>query len=255
MSAVVLRFDLTRVTPPAWRRVRVPSDLRLDDLHHVIQAVMGWEDFHAHVFEIGEHDYGPRPEDADDDDEDPPAAEATRWAGEARDLTVAGALAAQPAGFTYIYDFAEDWRVAITPAASAPDDEAEADDAAAVRCLEGQYAAPAREVRDGDPFSVAWANARLAAIVRPRATLAQPAGPRASADQHLLARLSLVVLLLGSRRTRHGTREAWKHLRVEMLEALDEAGLIEHSPDRRSVTLTEAGVAEAERLLARLRGL
>jgi hypothetical protein len=99
------------------------------------------------------------------------------------------------------------------------------------------------------------ANLRLARARRPRATPEFPAGARATADQQLLANLSLVVLLLGSRPTRHGTREAWKNVRVEILDALNEAGLIVSDPQRKSVTITDAGVAHAERLLDKLRAL
>lgn len=247
MRAFDLRLELSRVTPRVWRVLRVPADLRLDDLHHAIQAVMGWEDFHPHVFEVGESDYGPRPE-SEDDDEDEALGMESAWAGEDSELTVAQAFAMSPDGITYIYDFADDWRVRVTR-----EGELELDDLT-VTCIAGEHAGPQLESRDLDPFSVEAANRRLARGLRPRATPEFPAGPRASADQQLLANLTLAVLMLGSRPTRHGTREAWKHLRPEILDSLQEAGLIETSPQRKSATLTDAGVAHAERLLKKLRG-
>ncbi len=49
--------------PPVWRRVLVPAAIRLDRLHQVIQAVMGWQDAHLHVFSDGQTHYGvPDPE-------------------------------------------------------------------------------------------------------------------------------------------------------------------------------------------------
>jgi Plasmid pRiA4b ORF-3-like protein len=39
--------------PPVWRRLLVPAAIRLDRFHQVIQAVMGWEDYHLHVFSDG----------------------------------------------------------------------------------------------------------------------------------------------------------------------------------------------------------
>jgi hypothetical protein len=241
-----LRLELQRVTPQVWRVLRVPGDLRLDDLHHAIQAVMGWDDFHPHVFEVGDAEYGPRPELLEDD----PYDEASTWAGEARELTVARAFQRSPNGFTYIYDFDQDWRVRVTA-----DGEAESEAGAAVACVAGEHDGPQRETRDPEPFSIEAANRRLARALRPRATPEFPAGARATADQQLLANLTLAVLLLGSRPTRHGTREAWKNLRVEVLDALHEAGLIDSDPQRKSVTLTDAGVAHAQRLLQKLRGL
>jgi hypothetical protein len=240
-----LRLELQSVTPQVWRVVRVPADLGLDDLHHAIQAVMGWDDFHPHVFEVGEREYGPRPAVLDEDDE----PHEDWWAGEASDLTIAQALTESPE-LTYVYDFDEDWRVRITRIG-----ESEAGEAVTVACLAGEHGGPQQETRAADPFSVDAANLRLARARRPRATPEFPAGARATADQQLLANLSLVVLLLGSRPTRHGTREAWKNVRVEILDALNEAGLIASDPQRKSVTITDAGVAHAERLLDKLRAL
>jgi hypothetical protein len=48
--------------PPVWRRVLVPAAFTLDRVHRVIQAAMGWQDYHMHVFRAGEHGYGPDPE-------------------------------------------------------------------------------------------------------------------------------------------------------------------------------------------------
>jgi hypothetical protein len=48
--------------PPVWRRVLIPETFSLDRVHHVIQAAMGWQNYHMHVFRTGEKDYGPDPE-------------------------------------------------------------------------------------------------------------------------------------------------------------------------------------------------
>jgi len=244
-----LRLELQSVTPRVWRLLRVPADLRLDDLHHAIQAVMGWDDFHPHVFEVGASEYGPRPERRDEGDEEP-FEEDSAWAGEGSDITVAQALEQSADTFIYIYDFDEDWRVRITL-----EDVVEAGGPVTVECLAGGHGGPQQDARSPAAFTVEIANHRLARAMRPRATPEFPAGPRATADQQLLANLSLVVLLLGSRPTRHGTREAWKTVRAEMLDALHEAGLIETDPQRKSVTITDAGVAHAQRLLQKLRAL
>ncbi|MEZ0311154.1 MAG: hypothetical protein ACAI38_05245 [Myxococcota bacterium] len=52
MKLLVLKVADTSVGVP-WRRVRVPADIGLDDLHVVIQAVMGWDDRHAHRWKLG----------------------------------------------------------------------------------------------------------------------------------------------------------------------------------------------------------
>jgi len=52
-----LKITLKDIRPPIWRRV-LARDCTLAKLHHIIQAVMGWEDYHLHEFEIGEQRYG-----------------------------------------------------------------------------------------------------------------------------------------------------------------------------------------------------
>jgi len=54
-----LKITLRRSKPPIWRRIAVPSDMKLSDLHIVIQIVMGWTDSHLHQFVI--RNPGPRP--------------------------------------------------------------------------------------------------------------------------------------------------------------------------------------------------
>jgi hypothetical protein len=245
-----LRLDLRDVTPQVWRVLRVPATLTLDDLHHALQTVFGWDDFHPHVFEVGDREYGPRDYEDDEADDASEPREPEAWAGDDSELTIAQALAESPSGVTYIYDFAEEWRVSIRR-----ENDADAAVGSEVTCLAGAETGPQQERSGFSTFSVNEANARLARARRPRATIDQPAGPRASADQQLLAHLTLVVLFLGSRPTRHGAREAWKQVRSEMLDRLQEAGLVEHDAQRRAVTLTDAGVAHAERLLQKLRSL
>lgn len=51
------KISLEGVEPPIWRRVLIPSDLTLLDLHFVIQTAMGWENEHLHDFMIGKQRY------------------------------------------------------------------------------------------------------------------------------------------------------------------------------------------------------
>jgi hypothetical protein len=44
--------------PPVWRRVLVPAAVRLDRLHEIIQAAMGWQNAHLHAFIDGRTYYG-----------------------------------------------------------------------------------------------------------------------------------------------------------------------------------------------------
>lgn len=48
-----VRLDLRGAKPPVWRRLELPGDLPLPRLHDVIQAAMGWHDYHLHRFRTG----------------------------------------------------------------------------------------------------------------------------------------------------------------------------------------------------------
>ncbi len=51
--------------PPVWRRVLIPAGYTLDRVHAIIQAAMGWEESHLHMFRIASRDYGPAYLDAE----------------------------------------------------------------------------------------------------------------------------------------------------------------------------------------------
>lgn len=91
-----LKITLRGVSkPPVWRRVLVPADITLNDLHGVIQQAMGWDDYHLHVFTTGWREYGsPDPE-----------------LGHASDKSVrlSEVLAGPGDRLRYTYDFGDDW--------------------------------------------------------------------------------------------------------------------------------------------------
>ena len=99
---VQIRIALRDIEPPIWRRVQVPTDFPLRRLHDVIQAVMGWLDYHLHQFEIGNKLYG-QPEIAGDDHFGPPLHSD-------RNTRLAHLLERGIDRFTYTYDFGDDWR-------------------------------------------------------------------------------------------------------------------------------------------------
>jgi hypothetical protein len=52
---VFLRIELHDIQPLIWRRIVVSNQSTLASLHNYLQWVMGWQDTHAHEFEVGEH--------------------------------------------------------------------------------------------------------------------------------------------------------------------------------------------------------
>jgi hypothetical protein len=81
--------------PPVWRRLLVPADIRLDRLHGVIQAAMGWEDYHMHAFSDGSCEYGLADPELGHRDE--------------RKATLGRLLKREGERMRYTYDFGDDW--------------------------------------------------------------------------------------------------------------------------------------------------
>lgn len=81
--------------PPVWRRLLVPAAIKLDRLHELIQAALGWHDSHLHAFSAGGVDYGiPDPELGHRDE---------------RRTPLRRLLAKQGDRIRYTYDFGDDW--------------------------------------------------------------------------------------------------------------------------------------------------
>jgi len=58
-----LKITLKNIRPPIWRRVQLLSTTTLQQLHLIVQAVMGWDNYHMHSWTIAGIDYGqPQPE-------------------------------------------------------------------------------------------------------------------------------------------------------------------------------------------------
>lgn len=98
-SVAVLKITLDDVEPTVTRRVVVPADIRLDRLHLVIQAAMGWTNSHLYEFQIGGSNWG-QP-DPDGFYDGPLEAKKGRL----------GAVLADAGRktFTYLYDFGDGW--------------------------------------------------------------------------------------------------------------------------------------------------
>jgi hypothetical protein len=57
-----IKVTLIGTHPPVWRRIVVPGNTTLLKLHDILQIVMGWEDYHLHLFTLDGENYGD-PED------------------------------------------------------------------------------------------------------------------------------------------------------------------------------------------------
>jgi hypothetical protein len=64
-SVHTLRVSLRDVDPTVWRRVVVPSETKLPRLARWLEAVLGWEGYHLHSFNVAGLQFGAPDEDAD----------------------------------------------------------------------------------------------------------------------------------------------------------------------------------------------
>src|SRR5262245_44655086 len=135
MRLIDLDLDVRGTEPPVRRRVRVPADLTLANLHRVIQVVMRWDDVHPHIFDVDGREYGPEPDDEEI---------SLHWAADDTDITVAKAVK-KDARFEYTYDFGSEKRVEVSVVAEYTGMRAR------IECLDGE----------GDGFDLADANTRL----------------------------------------------------------------------------------------------
>jgi hypothetical protein len=148
-TVLTLRIDLEEVEPAVWRRLMVPGDITLGQLHRILQAAMGWSDLHLHTFEVGDDCYGP--EDEEDDPPDDQIDEDT--------TSVLSALAVGPVHeFLYEYDFGDGWSHRIVVESRVTQDVA----MEIALCLGGAQACPPEGIGGPDGYE-----ALLAAISDP----------------------------------------------------------------------------------------
>ena len=50
MEVHAVKVTLLGTSPPVWRRILVPRDITLGNLHRTLQTVMGWTNCHLHQF-------------------------------------------------------------------------------------------------------------------------------------------------------------------------------------------------------------
>lgn len=138
--AVITRLTITLddVEPPVWRQLEVRGELTLDVVHELLQAAMGWENYHLHRFWRGVDAYQPA--------EPRFVTEIDIAEGEdgVRESTVRLDQVLREAGdvLGYLYDFGDDWQHTLT----VDDVQPASGDEPAARCLDGRGACPPEDV-------------------------------------------------------------------------------------------------------------
>jgi Plasmid pRiA4b ORF-3-like protein len=129
---VQVKVTLRHIRPPVWRRLVLPGELSLADLHAVLQAAFGWSECHLHSFRTSDGRLISDPEMLDMEVEDE------------LEVRIADVLFSKGGRLIYEYDFGDGWEHELVV-------EQVLDTAVpAPRCLAGRRAGPPEDC--GGPF-------------------------------------------------------------------------------------------------------
>ena len=98
VEVYALKVTLLGTIPPVWRRILVPREITLRNLHRTLQAVMGWTDSHLHQFVCQRSRLS-----------DPKSRGGTKVADEKR-TKLGELIGAVGARLLYEYDFGDSWQ-------------------------------------------------------------------------------------------------------------------------------------------------
>lgn len=117
-----LQVTLEGVEPLIWRELEVSADIPLPELHSVLQILMGWQDYHLHLFEGRGGTFGDPDSELEMEDE--------------REFKLRDLVFEAGSTLVYEYDFGDSWRHRIELVGIRPGGPGSA------RCLAGGRSAP-----------------------------------------------------------------------------------------------------------------
>jgi hypothetical protein len=123
-----IKVTLTGTRPKIWRRLLVPATLTLFQFHDVLQAAMGWENYHLHEFRIGGSTFSPSNPDGYVDPNQL----------DERTVRLFEVLGSKQTRGLYVYDFGDSWEHDLTLEKILPVDG----ELRAPACLDGEQHAP-----------------------------------------------------------------------------------------------------------------
>jgi hypothetical protein len=128
-QAYVLRVNIADSNPKIWRKLRVPENYTLGDLHCVLQIAFGWDNDHMHSFTVNSTEYGAIDFDGE------------VWAIDEETVCLGQLNLRQKQKFRYLYDFGDSWLHEITVSKIIPIDP-EYEGLMLPFCLDGERAGP-----------------------------------------------------------------------------------------------------------------
>ena len=127
-----LKVTLNDIHPPIWRRILVPGNTTLLKLHDILQIVMGWWDYHLHMFTIADEIYG---DPADDEYGELGTLNEARY-------KLSQVIYGAGQRFSYEYDFGDSWDHTLLVEKIGPPEEG----VHYPLCLKGKRACPPEDV-------------------------------------------------------------------------------------------------------------
>lgn len=131
-----IKVTLNFIQPPVWRRILVSDKITLLDLHHVIQDVFGWLDYHLHEFNIYDISYG---DPANDEFGEMEIRDEKKFKLKKLALT-------EGSKFIYEYDFGDSWKHTLVVEKILPFEKG----MKLPQCIKGKRACPPEDV--GGPW-------------------------------------------------------------------------------------------------------
>lgn len=106
-----MKISLDGIKPEIWRRFTASDSMSFGQLHEIIQAVMGWENYHMYSFDVGNTRVEAEDRGAVDSmwapfmDKKPTMPSTTK---------LSKLITRKNQKFSYLYDFGDSWRHTIT---------------------------------------------------------------------------------------------------------------------------------------------
>jgi len=119
-----LRVDLRGTKPPIWRRLQVPGDIALRELHTLLQVAFDWDSTHMYAFDTAYGRFG--------------IANPELVLRSDTKVTLEQVTAGPETKLTYTYDFGDDWEHVIAVEGTVPREDA----SIYPRCVGGRRKAP-----------------------------------------------------------------------------------------------------------------
>lgn len=101
---IQLNISLTHSDPIIWRQILVTKDTTFFELHHIIQIVMGWDNYHMFEFDLEGYRIG------EVDENEKSNGYGSDQVLDSTTVTLSDIISQQKDIITYVYDFGDSWK-------------------------------------------------------------------------------------------------------------------------------------------------